>query len=65
MSKENPQAIQLCSQKRKQRRALPEEELFSSLVAYARDFNVVEWESVFRNLNPNASKHGSQSGKNL
>ena len=33
--KRNPQAIPLCSQKRKQRRTLPElEELFSSFVAY-------------------------------
>ena len=32
--KRNPQAIRLCSQKRQQRRTLPEEELFSSFFAY-------------------------------
>ena len=53
----NPQAIWLCSQKQKQRQTLPEEELVSSLVAYSRDFKVVEGESVFYNLNQNASKH--------
>ena len=47
--------IRLRPQKRKQRRTLPEEELFSSFVAY--------WH-ILSCLNPNASKHGLHSGKN-
>ena len=41
----------------KLRWTLPEEELFSSFVAYSHILKLSR-ESVFRNLNPNASKHG-------
>ena len=49
----------------KRRQTLPEEEVFFSLVAYSRDFKVVKWlSSVFHNLNPSASEHSLQSGRN-